>query len=318
MNFEAKNITIGYGKYVVQSALNLSAHESDLICLIGTNGAGKSTLLRSLVALQPLLGGDVFINGKSISKLNNHQRSKLFALVLTDKVDIENLSVFELVAMGRFPHTNWAGALTTHDKEIIEKAINDVNLSHKSSSKINEISDGEKQRAIIAKALAQDTPLILLDEPTAHLDLPNRIEIMMLLRRLSVTTKKTFILSTHELDLAIQMSDRIWLMTKDGVNIGIPEDLMLSGMFQRAFGSNTFSFDPIDGRCHIKQYTGTMRIKITADDNAQIQKAWLERAFIRIGINVDENSDIEIHCNDKGYIKDDKQYTTIETLLPNL
>ncbi|MFI3296691.1 MAG: ABC transporter ATP-binding protein [bacterium] len=318
MNFKAENITIGYGKYVVQSELNLSAQKGDLICLTGTNGAGKSTLLRSLVALQPLLGGDVKINDKSISQLSNHQRAKLFALVLTDKVDIENLSVFELVAMGRFPHTNWAGALTSHDKEIIDKAINDVNLSHKISSKINEISDGEKQRAIIAKALAQDTPLILLDEPTAHLDLPNRIEIMMLLRRLSVTTKKTFILSTHELDLAIQMSDRIWLMTKDGVNIGIPEDLMLSGMFQRAFGSNTFSFDPIDGRCHIKQYRGTMRIKITADESAQIQKAWLERAFIRIGINVDENADIEIHCTDKGYIKDEKQYTTIEALLPNL
>lgn len=318
MIFKAENITIGYGKYVVQTNLNLSAQEGDLICLTGTNGAGKSTLLRSLVALQPLLSGDVKINNKSITQLNNHQRAKLFALVLTDKVDIENLSIFELVAMGRFPYTNWAGMITSQDKEIIDKAINDVNLSHKKDCKINEISDGEKQRAIIAKALAQDTPLILLDEPTAHLDLPNRIEVMMLLRRLSVTTKKTFILSTHELDLAIQMADKIWLMSKNGVEIGIPEDLMLSGVFQKAFGSNSFSFDAKDGRCKINHYTGTMRIRVTADTDAQIQQSWLERAFIRIGINIDENSDIQIHCNNKGYIKDNKLYTRIEALLPNL
>ena len=317
---KTENLTIGYGAKAVQRGLNLEAQARDLICLTGTNGSGKSTLLRTLAGLQPALNGTVEIGGHDIASLNVHQRSTLFSLVLTDDIDIERLTVRELVAMGRFPYTNWAGSLSKKDDEIIDKALKDVHLSHKADAMINHISDGEKQRAIIAKALTQDTPLVLLDEPTAHLDLPNRIEIMLLLRRLSVSTGKSFILSTHELDLALQMADKIWLMTPSGVEIGMPEDLMLTGSFQSAFGSESFSFDAIDGHCHIHQIKGPMEIAIMVSEGAEAHEAWLRRALIRVGIQVNNTSEKKIHCTPQGYQleKNGKVHTTIEELLKNI
>ena len=317
---KTENLTIGYGAKAVQRGLNLEAQARDLICLTGTNGSGKSTLLRTLAGLQPALGGKVMIANKDIASLNVHQRSTLFSLVLTDDIDIERLTVRELVAMGRFPYTNWAGSLSKKDDEIIDKALKDVHLSHKADSMINHISDGEKQRAVIAKALTQDTPLVLLDEPTAHLDLPNRIEIMLLLRRLSVSTGKSFILSTHELDLALQMADKIWLMTPSGVEIGMPEDLMLTGSFQSAFGSESFSFDAIDGHCHIHQIKGPMEIAIVVSEGAEAHEAWLRRALIRVGIQVNNTSEKKIHCTPQGYQLEGngKVHTTIEELLKNI
>lgn len=317
---KTENLTIGYGAKAVQRGLNLEAQARDLICLTGTNGSGKSTLLRTLAGLQPALDGKVMIANKDIASLNVHQRSTLFSLVLTDDIDIERLTVRELVAMGRFPYTNWAGSLSKKDDEIIDKALKDVHLSHKADAMINHISDGEKQRAIIAKALTQDTPLVLLDEPTAHLDLPNRIEIMLLLRRLSVSTGKSFILSTHELDLALQMADKIWLMTPSGVEIGMPEDLMLTGSFQSAFGSESFSFDAIDGHCHIHQIKGPMEIAIVVSEGAEAHEAWLRRALIRVGIQVNNTSEKKIHCTPQGYTLNNHTtlYTTIEQLLHHL
>ena len=317
---KTENLTIGYGAKAVQRGLNLEAQARDLICLTGTNGSGKSTLLRTLAGLQPALDGKVMIANKDIASLNVHQRSTLFSLVLTDDIDIERLTVRELVAMGRFPYTNWAGSLSKKDDEIIDKALKDVHLSHKADAMINHISDGEKQRAIIAKALTQDTPLVLLDEPTAHLDLPNRIEIMLLLRRLSVSTGKSFILSTHELDLALQMADKIWLMTPSGVEIGMPEDLMLTGSFQSAFGSESFSFDAIDGHCHIHQIKGPMEIAIVVSEGAEAHEAWLRRALIRVGIQVNNTSEKKIHCTPEGYQleRNGKVHATIEELLKNI
>lgn len=320
MILKTNNLTIGYGKKSVQQNLNLEAWERDLICLTGTNGSGKSTLLRTLAGLQPSLNGTVEINGHNIADLNVHQRSTLFSLVLTDDIDIDKLTVRELVAMGRFPYTNWAGSLSDKDNQIIDQALKNVHLAHKSNALINHISDGEKQRAVIAKALTQDTPLVLLDEPTAHLDLPNRIEIMLLLRRLSVSTGKSFILSTHELDLALQMADKIWLMTPNGVEIGLPEDLMLTGSFQSAFGSDSFSFDAIDGHCHIHHIKGPMSVTLCAENGAEAQIAWLKRALIRIGIQTDNNSQTKIYCTPHGYKLNNNNmiFNTIEKLLQNI
>lgn len=316
MLLNTENLTIGYGNRAVQTNLNLRAEQRDLICLTGTNGSGKSTLLRTMAGLQPALNGRIFIQGKEIGNMNNREKARVMALVLTDDVEVENLTVRELVAMGRFPYTNWTGALTKQDNEIIDRALINVNISQKSHSKINEISDGEKQRAIIAKALAQDTPLVLLDEPTAHLDLPNRIEIMLLLRRLSVSTRKTFILSTHELELALQMSDRIWLMTHGGIEVGLPEDLMLAGRFQSAFGSSSFSFDPIDGHCRINHPQGSLGIKVNVTPGTETQEAWLKRALVRIGIRLSDNADITINCHPDGYsITPDEKYSTINEIL---
>lgn len=278
-----QHLDIGYGKRVIQHDLNLTANSGDLICLTGTNGTGKSTLLRTLAGLQKPLGGSVHIQGQNIAQLSNAQRATLLSLVLTDNIAVENLTLYDLVATGRFPYTGWNGYLGQHDRDIVQTALKQVNLWHKAHYFINEVSDGEKQRGIIAKALAQDTPLILLDEPTAHLDLPNRVEIMLLLRRLSVNTRKTFILSTHELDLALQMADRIWLMSDHGVETGIPEDLMRTGKFQETFGSTAYRFDETDGHCKIEPLLGNLTVAIRGNGTAAL---WLERALLRCGIRV--------------------------------
>ncbi len=306
------DLTIGYGTHIVQQGLNLETHSRDLICLVGTNGAGKSTLLRTISGLQKPLSGTISIEGKELRKLNNHERSLLYAMVLTDAIYVENLTVFELVALGRIPHTDWTGALTLHDKQLITEAIEHVNLTHKTHAYLNAISDGEKQRAVIAKALAQDTPLVLLDEPTAHLDLPNRIEIMLLLRRLSVNTGKTFILSTHELDLALQMADKIWLMTQGHIEIGIPEDLMLSGKFQNAFGNSSYHFDEEDGHCKIHHLIGPLEVSVTGVTPAL---SWLKRALIRCGIQVSDCSAIEIIAHENGFSIGEAQFKTISETL---
>lgn len=301
MLLETDNLTIGYGKKIIQQSLNIRAAKGSLISLVGTNGAGKSTLLRTISGLQKALGGSIKIGGTNINEISAYNKAKLLALVLTDKIDVENMTVRQLVAMGRFPYTNWLGKLSDADANIINAAIENVNLSHKANDNINHISDGEKQRAVIAKALAQDTPLVLLDEPTAHLDLPNRIETVLLLRRLSVQTGKTFIISTHELEVALQTSDQIWLMTKDGIKTGIPEDLMLTREFQNAFGSANYTFDSIDGHCIIKHLFGNLTVRVISELNSQAQTAWLTRALMRVGIIISDDAGISITCTHEGY-----------------
>ncbi len=311
-----KYLNIGYGKKIVQNNLNLTASEGDLICLIGTNGSGKSTLLRTLSALQKPISGDIDIFGQKLHSLTQTQRSTTISLVLTDSIEIDKLSIYDLVAFGRYPYTNWAGKMNPEDQKIVNNALDQVNLLHKKDSYIDHVSDGEKQRAIIAKALAQDTPLVLLDEPTAHLDLPNRIEVMMLLKRLAKETNKTFILSTHELDLAIQISDKIWLFDGNDVHIGIPEDLMVNGTFQNAFGKNSYYFDEQDGHCKVNHiYSGrTMRV-----DGVQPYRAWVEQSLKRNGISIDENSSDTIVINDKNnYSFNNATFSSIESLLSNL
>jgi len=299
MLLQTNGLSIGYGDYCVQKNLDLSVQDGQLICLIGTNGCGKSTLLRTLAGLQKPLHGTILVQGNFLSKLSITERSVLLSLVLTDAIYGENMTVRDLVAMGRFPHTNWLGTLSESDKNSISTAIEQVNLSHKENCYLNEISDGEKQRAIIAKALTQDTPLVLLDEPTAHLDLPNRIGIMLLLRKLSVNTRKTFILSTHELDLAMQMADSIWLMTPFGVEVGLPEDLMLTQKFQHAFGNESFHFDEKDGHFSINYLSGNLCVEISGEE---IPILWTSRALNRCGIKVVPSADIHIIARNNSFL----------------
>ncbi|MDR1544539.1 MAG: ABC transporter ATP-binding protein [Prevotellaceae bacterium] len=312
MTLQTQNLSIGYGKNIVQKNLNLSVGEGRLICLIGRNGCGKSTLLRTLAGLQPALCGQVLIDGKNITKLSDYKRSTLLSLVLTDKIEVENLCISDLAALGRYPYTSWNGNLSENDKKIVQNALKQVNLLHLKNKNLSEVSDGEKQRAVIAKALAQDTPLVLLDEPTSHLDLANRIEIMMLLRRLSVKTKKTFILSTHELDLALKMADFIWLMNENGTTTGIPEDLLLSGIFQQSFENQHFNFDTEDGHYRIFQPTGNLKIAVTGENE---RAKWLKRAFVRCGIIEDKNAEIKIETADNQYIINGRKVSSIEKVL---
>lgn len=245
---ETCELTIGYRqkqhRKIVQKALNLAVYPGEMICLIGPNGCGKSTLLKSIGGLQPILGGDICINQLSIQEQSLSEKAKLIALVLTDKIEVNNLSIAELIAMGRSPYTGWLGELSPQDKQIIDDAIRQVHLEGYENRFLTELSDGERQRALIAKALAQNTPVVLLDEPTAHLDLPNRVNIMLLLRKLAKDTGKAILMSTHELDLALQTSDNIWLMSprQGGVQTGTPDELINNNSIQKVFATHSFSF----------------------------------------------------------------------------
>lgn len=234
------NLTIGYEHTVVQRDLSFSLQKGEMVCMLGKNGCGKSTLLRTLAGLQPVLGGEF-----KVSELQSFNVQSAIALVLTERLSLENTTVHDVVAMGRYPYTSFLGGLSAEDEHIIAQALEDVGLSDTlypiSDTPFNAHSDGEKQRALIAKAIAQQTPIILLDEPTAHLDLPNRIKILQLLRRLAHEQGKMILISTHELDLAIQLSDRILLMSDEGIQLDTPANLRACKAFTKAFGMDIFN-----------------------------------------------------------------------------
>lgn len=299
---KTEDLAIGYSqngeKQVVQANLNLEIRPGELICLIGPNGSGKSTLMRTMAGLQPALNGYTYINGKTVKSRSFKQMARLLSMVLTDQLAVGNLTVYQVVSLGRYPHNNWFGSLTKSDKQIIKESLEKVHLLDSANKFVSEMSDGEKQRALIAKALAQDTPLIILDEPTAHLDLPNRVEIMQLLRTLALKTQKAIVLSTHELDLALQAADRIWLMNKnEPILIGSPEDLVLNGHFERAFGSDQFDFDLSTGTFKMHHQSKNIRIKVVGDS---IPIIWLKRALLREGfILVEREEDMRINYSEE-------------------
>lgn len=239
------NLAIGYDRKTIQSDLNLSAEPSQMIALLGTNGTGKSTLLRTIASLQPSLAGDVMFDGRQINTLPSSERAKSVSVVLTDTITSQHMTVYDLISMGRIPYTTWTNRISHTDDKVIKDSCRQVNLLHKLHNPVNELSDGERQRASIARALAQDTPLILLDEPTSHLDLPNRIEVMLLLKRLAEQNGKTIIISTHEINLALQTAHHIWFLTPcHGILSDTPQNIVLSDKFIESFSSDHFTLLP--------------------------------------------------------------------------
>jgi iron complex transport system ATP-binding protein len=312
-------LTIGYSKKgnieKIQSELNLKLRAGELVCLIGPNGSGKSTLLRTLSTLQKPLAGITTIDGREISSLKQREKALLIAMVLTERVEMENTSVYNLVSLGRHPHSNWWGSISDEENTIIQEAIQMVHLEHKMHHNINELSDGERQRAMIAKALAQDTPIIMLDEPTAHLDLPNRVEIMLLLHRLAHKTDKAILLSTHELDMALQAADRIWLISSEyGVECGVPEDLVFNGSFNRVFQSKSYVFNEANGNFSMN-YPMTKKVWVTGD---KTRMYWTLRALARAGFMVVQDAEFHISVTETSWIVDNAEYQSVEKLLEKL
>ncbi len=238
---QCTDLSIGYGTHVVQSGLTFALQRGEMVCMLGRNGCGKSTLLRTLAGLQPSLGGTYTICGTAAQT----DTARRIALVLTERLSLENTTVHDVVAMGRYPYTSFLGGLSDEDEKIIVRALEAAGLATDAQTFFNSHSDGEKQRVLIAKALAQQTPVILLDEPTAHLDLPNRICTLQLLRCLAHEQNKLVLISTHELDLALSLSDRILLMTPEqGIVLGTAAALRESNAFNPAFGMDIFH--PLD------------------------------------------------------------------------
>lgn len=231
---ELKDVSIGYRtrhkkSIVVAEGINATLKSGLLTCLVGPNGIGKSTLMRTITGFQPRLGGDISIDSVSIDDLNDKQLARTISVVLTTKPDILNMNVTEIVGLGRSPYTGFFGSLTTTDHNIVDEAIEMVGIKHLKKRKIHTLSDGERQKVMIAKALAQQTPIIVLDEPTAFLDYPSKVEMMLLLYRLSRETNKMIFLSTHDMELALQTADTLWLMNKKELHVGTPRQLADNG-----------------------------------------------------------------------------------------
>jgi iron complex transport system ATP-binding protein len=245
--YHTDNLTIGYkskhGIKTICRNIALSANKGELIALVGENGAGKSTLLNALAGLSKPLSGDIFVHGKSIHQISLKKLSQLIGYVSTEQVKVFNLTVYDLVALGRIPHTNWLGAIEDEDRQVIDESLRSVGMLAFAQREVVSLSDGERQRALIARTLAQDTPFMLLDEPTAFLDLPNKYEIVHLLSNLARRHQKTIIFSTHDLSVALQNADKIWIITQGNAIEGAPEDLMLNRSLDRLFPHSNLTFD---------------------------------------------------------------------------
>lgn len=254
---KTENLSIGYTSkkecIVVASNINIELHKGELIGLVGGNGIGKSTLLRTLTNVQNALGGNIFINNKPIEKFHALELAKVMSLVLTEHMMSKNLSVFELVALGRQPYTNWVGNLSDDDISIVNKAIAQTNIADLVHKKCFELSDGQLQKVMIARALAQDTDIIILDEPTSHLDMYHKAYILKLLQKLAKETNKTILFSSHEIDLAIQLCDHLIVMNKDGVIANTPCNLILNKTFESLFPKDLIAFDEKTGSFRVKK-----------------------------------------------------------------
>ena len=246
-NIAAKNLTIGYKTSTVAENINFSLNSGELCAIIGINGIGKSTLLRTLGNIQNKLSGTIEIQNKDLNKFTSNEVAKQLSLVLTESIASKNLTVKELIALGRQPYTNWIGSLSKADTSFINKCIASFELKLLKDRKCHELSDGQLQRVLIARAMAQDTPLILLDEPTTHLDLYHKVQILKLLKQLVQEHQKTIVFTTHEIDLAIQLADKILIIDGKENPFEEPCKLIANGAFENLFPNDMVSFEPATG-----------------------------------------------------------------------
>lgn len=245
MMFELKHLSTGYGNRIVTPAINATLVPGELTSLLGPNGVGKSTLLRTLSTFLSPIQGEIILQGKVLKNLSASQLSRLIGVVLTERPDVQNMTVRDMVGMGRSPYTGFWGRLTSADEQYVSEAMKLAGIMALERRMFNTLSDGERQKVMIAKVLAQQTPVILLDEPTAFLDFPSKVEMMRLLRRLAHEMKKIIFLSTHDVELALQLSDRLWIMHPGEVVIGKPAELSENGELTRFIQVDGITFDPV-------------------------------------------------------------------------
>jgi len=292
------SLAIGYktkgGTKIVAGNISAKLFSGELTCLLGANGVGKSTLLKTLSSFIPKVGGSISILGKEIEGYTEQSIATKIGVVLTEKCEVHNMSVWELVSMGRTPYTGFWGKLEKEDEEIVVRSLKDVRIEHLSEKNVDTLSDGERQKAMLAKSLAQDTPIIFLDEPTAFLDFSSKVEIMQMLHHLSREKSKTIFISTHDIELALQIADKIWLMDKKhGIITGTPEDLSLDGHFNRFLSKKEIKFDLKTG---LYQLTANYhsKIKLIGEGHkiSMIRKA-LQRNGIESSDEMESNTVIE-------------------------
>jgi iron complex transport system ATP-binding protein len=284
-------LIIGYKHRRLTNPLNLMLNAGELVCLIGTNGTGKSTLLRTLAGLQRPLSGSVTIAGEDIHQLAPTRRARHLSVVLTTRPAAPLLTGYELTALGRHPHTDWRGHLTPVDAQAVQTAIHAVGAQEYATLPLSSLSDGQQQKLMIARAVAQEAPVMLLDEPTAFLDLPRRVEIIQLLRQIARQYRRAVLLSTHDLDVALRTADRVWLLADAHIHDGAPEDLVLSGAFEQAFRGQGVAFNTATGSFCF----GEPAAKAIALMGEGAARDWTQRALERVGYSLSADAPVRVH-----------------------
>jgi len=285
---EVRDLAIGYARprrpaTVVAEGLTMHVERGEFVCLVGPNGAGKATLRRTLSGMQAPLAGSVLLDGRAVYAMRPDELAKRVSVVLTERLHCGAMSVYAMVALGRHPYTGWTGALGREDEKAVRWALEAVDATALAARPTSELSDGEMQKALVARALAQEPDLMVLDEPTAFLDLPRRVELMALLRRLARETDRAFLLSTHDLDLALRSADRIWLLRAGGVmRTGAPEDLVLNGAFASTFEREGIAFDQATGSFSLR----SVPLGVASVPDAGPAAEWAARALEREGYAV--------------------------------
>ena len=290
---QASNLSIGYpqkGKdsRAVASNLNLNLNQGEFVCLLGPNGVGKSTLIRALAGMDKPLEGNIQIEGSDIRDLTPKERARHISVVLTESLPVGMFSADAIVALGRHPHTNWTGSLSEHDRKRITEALQAVEGEALATRQVSELSDGERQKIMVARALAQEASIMLLDEPTAFLDLPRRVELMLTLRDLTRQKGLSILLSTHDLDLALRCADKLWLFGENNNVIeGIPESLALDGSIAAVFASESLDWDPEHGSFRMHR-NPCASVWIEGEGT---ELAWTRRALARIGYGLSDSQE---------------------------
>lgn len=286
---ELEALSVGYHlgkgqKKIIAEDINISLYSGELVCLLGPNGAGKSTLMRTISGMHTPLSGRVLLEGEPLHRISSRSLARKLSVVLTDRVDTGLLSAYEVIGLGRYPYTNWSGKLSQEDHDIINWAIDMTRSEELIQRPVHELSDGERQKIMMARALAQQPKVMVLDEVTAFLDLPRRVDFMQLLRKLARESDCAILLSSHDLDLALRTADQVWLLPKQGGEIlsGAPEDLVLNGAFEKTFASEGVHFDRKAGSFSMHTPFGkTVKLK----GNGELLM-WTQKAIERQGMQV--------------------------------
>lgn len=284
-------LSIGYQKgNSLLRDLHLTVKRGEMVTLIGRNGTGKSTLLKSMIGLLTPLGGECRLEGMPLGSYSLPERARRISFVSSQLTQLPALTVEELVGLGRMPYTGWTGRLTAKDRSLVHQALKEVQLAPFAGRKLDCLSDGERQRAMIARAFVQDTPVMVLDEPTAFLDIPNTFELVRLLSRFR-DAGKSIVFSTHDLETAMQYADKMWVIHRESVHEGAPEDLGISGLFNEVFSSSGISYNEHSGRFLM---SGTMKGRVDLEGAREDLFNWTRNAMGRLGFEVEQGADIKI------------------------
>lgn len=298
MGLLARGLVAGYRGAPLLGPLDLSVPDGRFVCLIGANGAGKSTLIRTLCAMQPALAGEVLIDGASVVRMTAKERARALSVVLTDRVQVALMTGRELASLGRYPHVGWRGRLDARDHALVSVAMEQAGAARLADHLVSEMSDGERQKVLIARALAQQPRLLVLDEATAFLDLPRRVETMQLLRDLARQHRLAVLLSSHDLELAMRYADALWVIDPQRqLHTGAPEDLALNGVLGATFAADGLAFDLERGELVVGR-GGRTPMRLVGDG---VRGTWAKRALERAGFVVRAEAPQAVHVSAGGY-----------------